>query len=246
MFDPISDGAMGHQLLTDDAYRIIRMIPGDVVELMKHYQLYLAGGAIRAIITGEELSDWDLFGPDAVKLKLHAQSLVGSRAPGARLWSTKYAYTVLSNNRKPVQFIKRWLYDHPNHLVNDFDFTICSAAIWWQDERWHTKCHPAFYPDLAGKRLRYMSPTRQEDAGGSILRVTKFLKRGYSIAPEDLAKVMARITMRMRESAMTTDETGHIKVITGLLREVDPLTVVEGLSIIDPTGTDEPTLEKAT
>jgi len=192
------------------------MIPGDLVELMKHDQLYLAGGAIRAIISGEEISDWDMFGPDATKLKILAQSLTGTRSPGCRLWSTKYAYTVLSNNRKPVQFIKRWLYSDPSHLVRDFDFSICSAAIWWEKDQWHTKCHPAFYPDLAARRLRYLNPSRDEDAGGSLLRVTKFLKRGYSIAPEDLAKVMARITIRMRDTDLLATPGGHIKVITGL------------------------------
>ena len=42
-------------------------------------------------------------------------------------------------------------------------------------------CNIRFYPDLAARRLVYTSPLRNEDAGGSILRVLKFYQRGYRI-----------------------------------------------------------------
>jgi hypothetical protein len=232
------------QVITlDDMRRIILTMPKDLRELLKERRgSFLGGGAIRSIICGEELSDWDLFGPDKDSLKTWAKVLVADRSPGARLYTTDNAYTVLSGNRKPVQFISRWVYTGPEQLAYDFDFTICSAVIWWNGTSWHSTCHPYFYGDLAARRLRYMEPSREEDAGASILRVNKFLKRGYSISPDEMGKVLARFVMKVRDSSLTADVAGIKKVVIGLLREVDPLTVIEGLEardgVADPLVSD--------
>lgn len=219
----------------DDIRRVLRICPKDIKTLLKEQPVFLAGGAIRDIIASGEISDWDMFGHSKDMLKLYAQAMVGSRK--GRLWSTDNAYTVLSPGYKPVQFITRWLYSDSGSVAQDFDFTICSAVIWWQGSEWASICHQDFYADLAAKRLRYMWPKREEDAGGSMMRVMKFIKRGYSISPEDLGAVMSRITSKMRETGMASDDRGQAKIITGLLREVDPLTVIEGLST--PDGKEE-------
>lgn len=235
---------MSTVLTYDDMRRILLLMPKDLRELLKERRgSFLAGGAIRSIICGEEVSDWDLFGPDKDSLKTWAKVLVADRSPGARLYTTNNAFTVLSSNRIPVQFISRWTYTGPEQLAFDFDFTICSAVIWWNGSSWHSVCHPYFYDDLAARRLRYMEPTRDEDAGASILRVNKFLKRGYSISPEEMGKVLARFVFKVRSSGMTVDFDGTKKVVIGLLREVDPLTVIEGLeardSLADPLGDND-------
>lgn len=77
-----------------------------------------------------------------------------------------------------------------------------------------------FYPDLAAKRLTYCAPKRIEEAGGSLLRVLKFYRRGYIIPLDSLAAVIARLT-----SPPGADSSGELQVAgeyLKLLRMVDP------------------------
>ena len=81
---------------------------------------------------------------------------------------------------------------------------------------------------MAAKRLVYLSPVRSEDAGGSILRVLKFYKRGYNIPLDSLAAVIGRLNSGVDHRATHGDPAQYEKVILGLLREVDPNTPMEG------------------
>ena len=54
-------------------------------------------------------------------------------------------------------------------------------------------CSGTFYQDLAAKRLRYTRPARNEDAGGSLLRVLKYYQKGYRIPLESFAGVLTRL-----------------------------------------------------
>ena len=83
-----------------------------------------------------------------------------------------------------------------------------------------------FYADLAAKRLIYRSPLRNEDAGGSLLRVLKFYQRGYRIPLNSLGAVIARLVNAVDEEKIGAFAGNHeqklAKVLTALLHEVDP------------------------
>lgn len=216
-----------------DVQRIVKSLPKDIVSLLKKAgpTVFLAGGFIRARIAGEEVNDIDLWGADIVDLGQKAELLAAQR--GVRAMSTNNAYTILTPNRAPVQFITRWTFKTPEACCESFDFTIASAAVWY-DEGWKSCCHESFYRDLASKSLTYMSPVRNEDAGGSMMRLQKFLHKGYSISPGNMAKVVARLCMGVRfikNDARSEEWLGQ--VILGLLREVDPLSVVDGVELED-------------
>jgi hypothetical protein len=72
-----------------------------------------------------------------------------------------------------------------------------------------------------------------EDAGGSMLRVRKFLQRGYSIQSVSLAGVISRLVGKLDLQNKSYGEKEIARIITGLLREVDPLTVVDGVELVD-------------
>lgn len=236
------------KLAPEDMQRIIRSLPKDVVKELKgaNGKLFLAGGFIRARIAGEQVSDIDLWGADKKDLAQRAELFAAKR--GVRVMPTDNAFTILQEGRAPVQFITRWTFDHPEACCESFDFTIASAAIWYEvgaydfDEgsneysngKWCSYCHDSFYRDLAAKALVYMSPARNEDAGGSMMRVQKFLHKGYSISPGNMAKVIARLAMGIRFIASSAqDETWLSQLLLGLLREVDPLMAVDGVELED-------------
>ena len=221
-------------LTNTDLNFVVRNIPSDLRKLMRHRPLFVAGGFIRETIAGAPVHDIDVFGPTATMLEVQAQALAAGR-DNSRVHTTQYAHTVLAAPRMPVQFISRWLYSDAEQLLQELDFTVCQAAVWFDGTTWCSMCSEAFYPDLAARRLVYTFPQRDEEAGGSMMRVRKFLARGYNIQAESLAGVMSRVFMKVRRNCMTEDEEGTAKVVAGILREVDPLLVVDRVDFVDET-----------
>lgn len=221
------------QLRPEDLQFVVRRLPKDVRQIMqgKKARVILAGGFIRAVIAGEDVADIDLFS-SCRQSAADLTEQVKRRRPDAYLHSTVNADTIVSIGRLPVQVIKRWTYARPEDVVADLDFTVCQAAVWFGSKgEWESSCSEAFYFDLAARRLVYTAPQRDEEVGGTMLRVLKYLKRGYSIQVPALAAVISRLTYKARDSEMASSEEGFAQVVTGLLREVDPLTahdIVEG------------------
>lgn len=227
------------KLIPNDLHFVVSRMPKDIRSLLEKYpgKLFVAGGFIRSIIAGEEPSDIDMFGETEDMLGSLAKQLSTERE--GRWFSTDNAFTVLSPPRIPVQFITRWLFNDPEKVVQSFDFTVCQACVWYgHDNKYHSQISDNFYIDLAARRLVYTNPVREEEAGGSFMRVLKFIKRGYNIQPGSLGQVLARIYRKIDwESVSRRDKidseitVGHI--ITGLLRQVDPLRVIDGIDFVD-------------
>lgn len=204
----------------------LRRAPKIVLELMKRQgpTVVVAGGYIRACIARETVNDIDLFCPTKELAEALAIELAGGKE---KMHTTDNAYTIRSASRVPIQFIHRWTYPTPESLLSSFDFTVACAAFWWDGTQWQSLCHNRFYADLAGKRLHYLAPNRNEDAGGSILRVLKFYQKEYRIPVDSLGAVIARLMRdvdleRLPERRELGLEGAIAKVVTGLLREVDP------------------------
>jgi len=223
---------MSISLHPNDLQFVVARIPKDIRKMMMSHQIYLGGGFIRETIAGSKPNDIDLFGATTDVLDLAAQVLCGERE--GRIVRTENATTVISGTRMPVQFIRRWLFNVPGEVIDSFDFTVCQAVIWHAGGQWFSTIGDDFYRDLAARRLVYTHPQRNEDAGGSLLRVRKFIARGYSIQAYSLAGVVARLVMAVRQdSKHASDEIGLTRVMTGLLREVDPLIIVDGTDVVD-------------
>lgn len=235
------------QLSRTDLNFVLSRCPKDILKLLQenNENLFLAGGFIRSTLSGEKVSDIDLFGADKEKLKQIATELAYERK--GRHFSTENALTVLSPPRIPVQFIIRWLFTDPEVCIKSFDYTICQAVIWTEKIEidsisedgsvikkpkiiFHSAISDSFYQDLAARRLVYTFPQREEEPGGSFMRMIKFIKKGYNIQAPSMAGVMSRIFMNIRESG---DEQWIATVIAGLLRQVDPLMVIDGVDFID-------------
>jgi hypothetical protein len=227
------------RLNKDDLYFVVSCIPKTIRTLMMEMPIYLGGGYIRDIICGDRPSDIDLFGPSMTPIHAAVEALKADAKKfgrPVRVHETKNAITVLRQGLKPVQFITRWLYSDPNRVVGSFDFTIAQAVVFvdkpGDKPAWASIVSDQFYADLAAKRLRYTFPERDEEAGGSMLRVVKFLRRGYNISPEDLSGVITRLFNGIEDGSWMAEdgnEPAQAALINGLLREVDPLLVYDGV-----------------
>lgn len=222
---------MNIKLTNTDLQFVVRRIPKDIRELMMINPLWIGGGFIRETISGGEVNDIDLFSSSKEGL-FQVSKLLNLQRSESKLHTSDNAITLLSPPRIPVQFITRWTFSDPEESIKSFDFTVCQAVIYYNKEigSFDSVISEFFYSDLAAKRLTYTNPIREEEAGGSMLRVLKFIKRGYNIEPLSLGQVIARLTSTIDYSIT------HIDVgakIGGLLRDVDPLLVVDGLEWIN-------------
>jgi len=214
------------ELLLEDLKWCIKRLPKRVEKLMKEKgnKLMLAGGFIRACVSNEKPNDIDLFSASSKDAELFVNII---KKDTDRVIKTDYAYTLVSGPKPPIQFIHKWTYENPTDVLPSFDFTIARAMIWFNGELWQSLCDDRFYADLAAKRLVYCSPKRIEEVGGSMLRVLKFYQKGYRIPLDSLGAVIARIHSgldqeRIQEQEKSEQEEYCSKVLTGLLREVDP------------------------
>jgi hypothetical protein len=236
------------ELSRNDLMWMVRRAPRAVIDLMKEKgdKIVCAGGFVRSCITNETVNDMDLFCQSTDDAKQIATQLHESVGKSNHRWfETENAYTV--HLRIPVQFIHRWTFDTPLKVVESFDFTIASAAFWYDKEAsaWKSVCDEDFYADLAGRRLVYRAPLRNEDAGGSLLRVLKFYQRGYRIPLDSFGEVIARLVRGVDDERLRglyfngyDKEQAWAKVLTGLLREVDPLVDAEHIAHL-PSLDDE-------
>lgn len=215
---------MNNKLDIFDLKFAVQRLPNNLIDLIKRTEwkdnLFIGGGYLRAIIAKEPINDIDIFCSNPKETELAAHILCKDKS---QIIKTDNAYTI--KDKIPLQLIHRWSFKNPKDVCDSFDFTICSAAIFFNFEtkNWDSFCDERFYTDLAAKRLVYRSPQRNEDAGGSLLRVLKYYQRGYRIPLDSLGKVIARLVKELdMERLSIKDEPEVSKILTGLLREVDP------------------------
>lgn len=187
--------------------------------------IYVGGGYLRSIVSGEKINDVDVFVKTEKDAELLAYKLSSDKKD---IIKTDNAYTV--KGKTTIQIIHRWLFQRAEDVSNSFDFTVCCAVIYCREKsgeaktiEWNSFCDERFYRDLASKRLTYRSPISNEDAGGSMLRVLKYYQKGYRIPLDSLGGVIARLVVKLRSDGVDMgNEQAVAKVLAGLLVEVDP------------------------
>jgi len=243
-----------HALQDYDVLRITRRLPSEVVDVLKAYpeEVFLTGGFIRSVVAGEVINDIDLIVKD-----IHVAGVVAGQLQGSskkKVVKTDNAYTI-TRFRPAVQVIHRWTYDSAAACLAEFDFTIACSALWWAEKAnggkgaWFSLCHSDFYADLAAKRLVYLAPKRHEDAGGSMLRLLKFYRRGYTAPLTTVAGVITRTVAGVQDRALVRwadedlEDEDIARYVTGLLHEVDP--DIDPDHIVHEPGTPKVSAEEA-
>jgi len=214
--------------------------PRALVSVMKRPEwagkVFVGGGFLRSIVSRDEINDVDVFVSRKEDAERLAQDII--RMPPedwGRPALMKMAGVIVTDNaitltaKEPhIQIIYRWLFKQGKDVADSFDFTCCCAAFWYDGENWESYCDPRFYCDVAAKRLIYRSPIRNEDAGGSALRLLKYYRKGYCAPIDSYAAIIARLMAGVENLHAwdridgKIDEPRLAKVLCGLLREVDP------------------------
>lgn len=207
----------------------IKRLPKVLKDLMAedewNSKIFVGGGYLRSIVSGEDINDIDIFVPSRQIGELLAYKLAKEKED---VYTTQNAFTITSYPLT-MQIIHRWTFEDAVTIAQSFDFTVCAAVIYFNPETklWDSYVDERFYTDLAAKRLIYKNPERNEDAGGSMLRVLKYYRKGYRIPLDSLGDVITRLVRGVKfeelpETGTSEFEARFAKVITSLLVEVDP------------------------
>jgi len=142
---------------------------------------WIAGGAMRSWLVGDKVKDIDIFSndPDAVIAAFEASDNYKSGVKNdfiAHFYRDKVRYEI----------IRAYKFNSPQETIDNFDFTIICAAYGSSglvvDER--------FYIDNAQKRLVVKSLPKPLS---TIKRGLKYSKRGYTMCPIGLSKILKTI-----------------------------------------------------
>lgn len=193
-----------------DIDRAIKLLPDAVKSVLYEGKQYVAGGFLRSVVSRERIKDIDLFSrtPEDALAGAKTLNFITTSVGEYKVITTKNAYSLKNVSGHFVQFIHRWTHATPEELIKSFDFTIAKAALWYDTEKgmWDSLVDENFYSDLAARRLNFQFPERKEDAAGSLLRVLKFVKKGYHIPNDSLAGVVARVAKHAESVELNTGD----------------------------------------
>lgn len=220
---------MAISMRAQDVEFVVGRLPADVVKMLKANgsRICVAGGFIRSVIAGEAPKDLDLFANYQANERELAKALAAERK--VEVFVSENALTVPDHGLS-VQFVTRWHYMDANveHVLEHFDFTICRGLVYFDGEVWRGLIGDDFYADLAARRLVYTRPSDAEP-GGTLLRLVKFLQRGYNVQAPTIAEIVAKLAgdiANTRPNAEPDYDYVPADVVLSKLREVDPSTIV--------------------
>lgn len=190
-----------------DTDLILAMLPDHVFLALTKFPatVVLGGGYIRDLISRQGCRDIDLFASDRDTAARVCALILGQ---GLGLFEaapieTDHAFTLAAKHGTDalsIQVVYGWQFSTPEECACGFDFTVCRAVIWCNhnaenglDPIFCSFADDDFYVDLAARQLVYTQPDRKEQPAGSLLRVLKFMKRGFHIDAESMAGVIARL-----------------------------------------------------
>lgn len=145
-------------------------------------KMFIAGGALRSLVTKTKVSDYDIFVRDDETIQEVIDALVYRQT----LYQSKNSIGVISSTGKHLQFIV-CASGTPELVVGEFDFT-CNQSFY----DFGTKALNV-HPDTYTKQLRVNPNAR--NVMGTFLRIGKFLTKGYTYPPrEDMINLGVRMT----------------------------------------------------
>jgi hypothetical protein len=166
---------------------VLGSLPEIVLQQMKEDDVVLAGGAIRSIVTGEQIRDIDIFchsEEQAARLALDASH-------GSLIKKTFLSFTI-NLNGLIVQYVYYKPFIDGLDLIKSFDYLMSCAEIHWDKatESFVGLCLEGFYTDCATKTLTFRKAEKDRGTLCPLRRALKFTSRGWAISDCDLGDIL--------------------------------------------------------
>lgn len=152
---------------------------GEILQDLKKYKCWIAGGAILSIFTGEEVNDVDVF----FRSKEDVFNVINSRS--GNWYFTKWSATTSDIIRKPIQLVYKNTFSSVEEIFKTFDFSVCCAAYDCETEEF--VFGDTFFEDVMSRTIHFNHHT--DGAIMTLPRIAKYQERGYSFPKPELMKV---------------------------------------------------------
>lgn len=166
--------------------RLLSAFHPNLIQHMKDLNSVIAGGAITSICSNTSINDYDIYSPD---LESYSKILDKFKEFGYRASFETDNSTSLFKDGLKVQLIKTYYISDIEHIINKFDFTVCTAGYFFDTEEF--VFHKDFFKDLAAKRLVINPKTVYPIS--TLNRVRKYIDKGYSISGIEFIKLALAI-----------------------------------------------------
>jgi hypothetical protein len=153
--------------------------------MLKSYNVIVAGGAITSIFTNKEINDIDIYFRSKQDL---SDFLYNEMRSNWVIAHTDKAF-LFKHNGKKLQAIYFRYFETANDIFNTFDYTVCMGAYDFKSEEFIL--HEDFLRHNASKILKFNSNTSYPIV--SALRISKYLNKGYYISKPEYLRVMLTI-----------------------------------------------------
>ncbi|MFW9899666.1 MAG: hypothetical protein ACFFDY_00080 [Candidatus Thorarchaeota archaeon] len=203
-----------------ERYLLLKGLPKELKEELYKNKAMIIGGAIRSIFTKEKINDYDIYFKEIKGLNTMYSYISGASGASSQevlnkdkkpkpLFGLK-KFTKTSNaysfyNKKTglkIQLIRTFSGNDVNYIFGKFDFTVCMGA--YDFEKNIFIFGDRFFKDNTSKTLIINLGT--EYPINTMLRVKKYLRKGYSISGIEMVKLALTIN---NVSIITHEELQH-------------------------------------
>lgn len=178
--------------------KIKKILGNDVYDLLKGCEVVVAGGAITSIFTGKDINDWDLYFKSYNHLRVFLANVFNKdhEIKDSEFFADTPAFKLVYVNntsrsilfvdgQNKLQAIHYAFYAECSDIFKSFDFTLNMGAYDFAKEEF--VLHESFMHDNASRRIVFNPDTTYPII--SMLRVNKYIERGYSISKKEMFKV---------------------------------------------------------
>lgn len=179
---PLDDFINEHQIEKNDAYNIISSLRDRFGVFDIHNGIWIAGGAVLAMLDGRSMikRDVDMFFANKKQAStLH--EIIKDQLIVRNTVTTNNALT-LSTKFETLQLITKKYYSSPFEVIDSFDINVCQFIT----DGEYLAYSDAAYEGWQNKTLQYLRPKEHV----SLLRIFKYSLQGYTCDSKTMSDVL--------------------------------------------------------
>ncbi len=182
---------------------ILKGVLGSEYDILKAYNIMLAGGAITSVFTNKPINDFDMYFRDVDTVRRFYTDEVISGHFKPYYYSHKAATLLNPCTNQLYQIVCCDLYNTPEDIFKSFDFTLNMGAYDFKTEEF--VLHPDFLLHNAQRKIHINKDTKYPIA--SLVRIQKYMERGYKMTASEWFR-MAIILHQLNVDSWETFEDG--------------------------------------
>lgn len=155
----------------------------DLVQSLKQYKAYIAGGTITSLFCNREINDVDVYFRNEESILSFLSDIWNN---GRFIVSHTKKATQLLYGEVKLQTIHFQYFTSPEQIFDTFDFTSCMGVFDFENEQF--TLHPDFLKHNSQRILKFNSDTAFPIV--SLLRVQKYENKGYTISKPEFIRII--------------------------------------------------------